>query len=143
LLLILGHDLFLALTFESLCAEGKPALYVAVLDDGGSEQQPVATLHDSATVDVDGLQVEIDLSYLPILRADHRPGMGLVVGGMALAVLALAVAWLVPPRLLWIAVGPGDRASTFVQVLALPAARGSRWPSQLAGRLREMLAHDG
>jgi hypothetical protein len=142
LLLVLGHDLFLALTFEPLCAEGKPALYVAVLDDGGSEQRPVATLHDSATIDVDGLQVEVDVGYLPILRANHRPGMGLVVAGMVLAVLALALAWLVAPRLLWIAAGPGDEASTLVQVLALPGARGSRWPSQLAGRLREVLAYD-
>jgi hypothetical protein len=142
LLLIPAHDLFLALTFEPLCVGGKPALHVALLRESGAEQQPLAALYESGLVDVENLQFEVDLDYRPILRVDHRPAMGLVVGGLALAVIALAAGWLVPPRLLWIAVGPGEEGSTLIQILALPGARGSWWLPHLADHLREVLADE-
>jgi hypothetical protein len=80
------------------------------------------------------------VEYRPILRIDYRPAMFLVAGGGALAVLALAIGWLVPPRLLWSMAEPGEEGLTVVQILALPGARGSRWLSQLSDHLQKELA---
>jgi hypothetical protein len=142
LVLISGHDLFLALTFEPLSVEGRSGLQVARLGSGGATQELLAVLSRSGTVDTDNLQVEVDLDYRPILRVDHRPAMGLIIGGLALAVVALAMVWLVPPQLLWIAVGMDDSGTTLVHVLPRPCSRGSRWPRRLTTRLREVLVDD-
>jgi hypothetical protein len=135
-----GQELFLSLTLHPLGTKDKPALYVARLRNGGADRQLVAVLSESGSVTVDSLQVRVDVEYRPILRIDYRPAMPLLVGGGALAVLALAVVWLVPPRLLWSVVGPGEESATLVQILAPPGARGSRWLSQLSDHLQEVLA---
>jgi hypothetical protein len=66
--------------------------------------------------------------------------MSLLLAGMLLATVALAIGWIVPSRLMWIAVGTDQRGSTLVQILALPRTRGSRWPERLARWLKEALA---
>jgi hypothetical protein len=141
-LLVSGHDLILAFAFEPLCAEGKPALHVARLDGAGNGQQALAVLYESGSLAVDALHVEVALDYRPILRADHRPAFQVVVGGMILAVIALAVGWLVPPRLVWIALGGSGEDRTLVRILALPGAKGSRWLPVLADDIREAVADD-
>ena len=140
--LISDYDLFLTLTFEPLCAEGKPALYLERIDTGGTEREAVAVLYESGTVSLDSLQLEVDLSLVPILRADYHPGMGLVVAGMALAVLALIVTWFLPPWMVWVTAGQGEKDRTQVQILALPGPGSFRWLSPLADRLGEVLADD-
>jgi hypothetical protein len=152
LVLVLGHDQFLALTFEPLCAEGKPALGLALFQAGSPEgdapqdrsveQQSQAVLYESGSVGLGNLELEVNLDYYPILRAGHRPGVGLVIAGMFVVAAALAAGWLVPPRLLWIAVGTGKEDRTLVQVLLLPMARGSRWSRRLAAQFREVLGDD-
>jgi hypothetical protein len=163
LIFIPSHDLFLALDFEPACGEGQPALEVALVqaadsDDTGTQPLPMrepesqttrlsspessAVLQRSGVVEAEDLTIQLDLDFRPLLRIDYRPGMGLVLGGMALAVLALAVGGLVSPRLLWIAVGPEQDEATLVQILTPPNTRGSRWPQAVADRLRETLAHD-
>ncbi len=142
LVLIYGHDLFLALTFEPLSQEGKPALHVDLLGNGGPTRQPLAVLHESGSVVIDGLQLAVELDYRPVLRVDRRPGMGLALVGLALAVLALAVRWIVAPRLLWIAVAESKEGASLLDILALPGTRGSRWPRRLASRLQEVLVDD-
>lgn len=142
MVLIAGHDLFLSLSYTPHDAEGRPALYVAVVDNGGSEQRPVAILHESGSLTVGGLRVGVDLEYRPVLRVDYRPGMGLVVASAALAVIAMLVGWIARPRLIWIAVGRDAEDSTSVQILSLPGTRGNPWLSQLASRLGEVLADD-
>jgi cytochrome c biogenesis protein ResB len=152
LILVLGHDRFLALSFEPICTKDKPSLHIALvqagsIDDGNpqhgtAEQQTEVTLHESGLIELENLQVEVELEYRPILRADYRPGMNLIVVGVLLAIVALAVGWIVPSRLLWIAVGTDQGGSTLVQILPLPRTRGSRWPQRLTTRLREMLADD-
>jgi hypothetical protein len=139
--LIPEKDLGIVLTFEPLSVEGTPSLYVSLLRDGGGEG-PLAVLHESGAVAMGGLQIEIGLDYRSLLRIDHRPGMGFVMGGMALALVALVAAWLLPPRLVWIAVGPERDGSTLIQLLALPRSRGGRWLGRLASSLREVLADD-
>lgn len=142
LVLISGHDLFLALSFEPMCAEGIPALYVDRIGGGGAERQRLGVLYESGWVYVDGLQLEVDLSFAPILRVDSHPGVGLVVAGMALVVVALLVNWIVPPRLAWIAVEPGTRSQTRIQILELPGAGANRRLLNLKSRLQEVLGND-
>ena len=139
LVLVSGHDLFLALSFEPMCAEGRPVLYVERIGGGGAERQTLGVLYESGSVLVDGLQLEVDLAFAPILRADSRPGVGLVIAGMALFVVALLVSWLVPPGLTWIAVGPGTKSPTWIQILELPGAGTRRELVNLSSRLRKVL----
>jgi hypothetical protein len=142
LVLIAGHDLFLSLSFTAQDAEGKPALNVAIVDDGGEKQRPSIALHESGSIAVDNLQLQVELEYRPILRVDYRPAMGLVVASAVLAVSALLVGWIAAPRLIWIAVGPDEQESISVQILSLPSTRGNPWLPELASRLREVLADD-
>lgn len=142
LVLVSGHDLFLALSFEPMCAEGKPALYVDRIGGGGAERERLEVLHESGSVFVDGLQLEVDLTFAPILRADSHPGVGLVVAGMAVVVVALLASWIVPPRLAWIAVEPGTKSQTRIQILELPGAGTNRRLLNLRSRLQEVLADD-
>lgn len=143
LIVIAGHELYLALSLESLSTQSTPALHLAVLGDDATEPQSLAVLRRSGTVEVEGLQLELDVDYRPLLRVDYRPGMGLVLAGLAVAVIGLAAGWLLSPRLLWIALGTDKQGRTLVQVLTLPAARGGRWPERLTSRLQETLADDG
>jgi hypothetical protein len=142
LVLISGYDLFLALSFEPRCAEGQPALYVDRIGGGGAERQRLGVLYESGSVLVDDLQLEVDLAFAPILRADSRPGMGLVMAGMALTVVALLVSWIVPPKLTWIVVGPGTKNQTRIQILELPRAGTHRGLVKLSSRLRKALGDD-
>jgi hypothetical protein len=142
IVLVSGHDLLLALTFQPMCAEGRPALYLDRIGGGGAERQMLGILYESGSVSVDDLQLEVDLAFAPVLRVDYRPGMGLVVAGMALAVVALLVIWIVPPRLAWITVRPGDEQMTLVQVLVFPDTGTSRWLPDLSSHLQGVLADD-
>jgi hypothetical protein len=142
LVVIAGHELYLALSLESPSTQGAPSLHVALLGDDATEPQHLAVLHRSGTVEVKGLQLDLDVDYRPLLRVDYRPGTGLVLAGLAVAVMSLAVGWLLSPRLLWIAPGTDEQGRSVVQVLALPTARGSRWPERLTSRLQEALTVD-
>ncbi|MGD2207408.1 MAG: cytochrome c biogenesis protein ResB [Anaerolineae bacterium] len=139
LVLIPSRELFLVLSFESLAPDSEPSLQVALLRNGDTAPQSVNVLRDSGSVILDGLQLELDLTYRPVLRVDARPGMGLVLGGMFLALLALAANWVAPPRLAWIAVGPGSEGQTLVRMLTPMRAPEGRWLSLLADQLREAL----
>ena len=139
---IAGHELYLAVSLESLSPQGTPSLQLALLGDDATEPQSLAVLHRSGTVEVGGLQLELDVDYRPLLRVDHRPGTGLVLAGLVVAVIGLAARWLLSPRLLWIAPGTDEQGRILLQVLALPAARGSRWPERLTSRLQEALTGD-
>jgi len=148
LILVLGHDRFLALTFEPACSQGKPVLQIVLLQAGSldttsAEQRVQAVIHESGLVELENLHVEVDLGYHPILQVDHRPGAGLILAGMMVALIAMAVGWLVRPQLLWIAVSTGEGGLTLVQILAPPKMRGSLWREPLASRLGEMLSDDG
>ncbi len=142
LIFVPSQDLFLLLAFEPLCAEGRPALHLDVVRDGGAERRALGTFYESGSVAVEGLRLKVDLAFRPILRMDYRPAMGLVVAGIVLAILALAAEWVVPPRLLWLAVGWGEEDSTILGILVPAGLKGSRWLPQLADQLREVLAGD-
>jgi hypothetical protein len=137
--LIPSHDLVLALSFEPLCAGGGPVVRVDLLRSGTIVPEPVGSLYESVSLHFDGLQVDLALVYRPLLRLDYRPGMGLVVGGSLLALIALAATWIAPPAVVWIAIGPGDDA-TRIRALAPSSARASRWWADLADRMKEALA---
>jgi hypothetical protein len=142
LLFLPRQDMFLALSFEPSCAEGRPALYVDLLRNGGADRQRVQTLYESGSAAFEGLRLEVDLAYRPILRVDYRPGMAMAIVGLILALVSVALSWAVVPRMVWIAVGPGEDTPTMVHMLALPDVRDRSWLLRLARRLREGLADD-
>jgi hypothetical protein len=137
-----GQDLILVLTILPAQAGGRSTLDLALVRDGNTERQPLATLQESSPVAVDGLQLQVDLSYGPVLRIDHRPGVALVLGALILAAVALATIWLAPARLAWCVIEPATDDSTWVQLMGLPHVRGSQWLAQLAQDLHRVLAND-
>jgi hypothetical protein len=139
LVLIADRDVFLALTFETSCDAAVPALTVDLVDSTGTERQRVGILYASGPLSVDGLQLDVELTFVPILLVDFYPGMGLVVAGMALFVVALLVSWLASPRLAWIMLAPGEEEHTIIRVMGPPGAATNRWLPQLARRLREVV----
>ena len=143
LVLVPSQDLFLALTFEPACAGGKPALSVQPVRAETSEPGPERILYGSESIMVDALRFEVELSFVPILRADYRPGMGLLVGALALFVLSLIARWLTPPRLAWLSVEPGEDENTNIRVQTLPAADSDRHLVHLIRLLEEELSGDG
>ena len=141
--LVPAQDLFLALTFEPICAEGRPALHVETVRGETSEGGPEKILYDSGSFMVEDLRFEIDLSFVPILRADFRPGMTLAVGGLALFVGSLVALWIALPRLAWISSEPGEDEKNILRVQMLPGADGDRQLLHLTRRLEEVLCRDG
>lgn len=140
--LVPDHDLFLALTFDPLCAEGRPALHIDRIHEEGSRRQSLGILYESGQVLVDGFQLDVEFFLIPILRADSLPAIWLVMASMVLVLISLAAIWIVPPSLVWLALLPGEGDQTRAQVLALPGAGITRWLPQLVKRLRRILRDD-
>jgi hypothetical protein len=136
LVLLPSRDSFLALTFEPLSAAGKPVLHLALFRGGAAVQQPLGTLTESGWLTAENLRVDVDLTYRPILRTDFLPAMGLSVAGAALALAALLLAWIAPPRLVWIALGSGEASATLIRLLVPAGTRGTRWLRRLADEIR-------
>ena len=137
LVLIPNEDLFLMLSFEPGCDGEGPALHVNRIREGGGDRDLLGTLHDSGSVSVDGLRFEVDLAYVPILRLEHYPAVGLALICGGLFILAFIANWLVPPRLLWLAMAQENGQGSLVRLLALPRAGAQRWLSRLATLLQE------
>jgi hypothetical protein len=136
-----GRDLFLAFTFQPAC-DSMPAVRVDRIRGDGADRQEVGILTSSGSVSVDGLMVDVDLTFVPILRIEHRPAMGLVLVGMLLALLVLFATWVAQPWLVWIALGPGEENGTQVQLLHLTGAGLALWLPRLVKSLREVLADE-
>ena len=111
LVLIPNQDLFLMLSFEPGCDGDGPALHVSRIREGGDDREALAAFHDSGSVSVDGLRFEVDLAFVPILRLEHYPAVGLALISMAPFVIALIANW-----------------------LALPGCYGSPWHRTRAGQ---------
>jgi hypothetical protein len=143
LVLILGRDLLLSFTFRPVGPGGEPFLQLFLLGDGGSNPELVGTLAESGSLSAHGLQIDVDVAYRPILQVSHSPAAGLIFGGLLLGLVALAVAWLVPARLVWLSVAPGEEGEALVRLLAPAGGGPSRWLPRLAAQLGEVLADDG
>jgi hypothetical protein len=137
-----GQERFLALSFDPDCADGRPALYVDLLQDGGEKTLASGSLQESGTLVLDDLEISLTLDYRPILRIDYRPASGLVVGGMIVLVAALVSVWLLSPRLVWLTPESDETGLTIVQIVIPPGLKGNRWLPQLAGQLGKVLADD-
>jgi len=149
LVFVAGHDLFLVLTFDPPETEEKPTLHLsllrgdsAALEGADIEGEPLAVLRESGTVSVDNLQLQVDLEYRPILQVDSHPGMGLVLAGMAAALMALLIFWLIPPWLAWFTITQAKSDTTTLQVLTPAGMGGSRWLSGLVDGLQEAIGDD-
>jgi len=139
LVLIPGQDRFLVLAYEPHCADRRASLGVSLVRNGESDGRALGTLHESGALTAEGLRLQVDLAYRPVLRVDYRPGMGLILAGAALALLGLAVIWIMPFRLAWVAVEEGEGQTTAVRLLAPAGAQGRRWLLHLADHLRDRL----
>jgi hypothetical protein len=91
---------------------------------------------------VDGFQLDVEMFFVPILRADSLPAIWLMLASLVLVLISLAVTWIVPPSLAWITLPPGEEGQIRVQVLALPGAGITRWLPPLVNHLRRVLGHD-
>jgi hypothetical protein len=140
--LVPDENLLLMLAFEPPDPGGAASLQVALLEDGGTRVRPAGAVSESGSVEVDGVRLDLALAYRPLLRVGHRPAMGLLVAGMALGLLALAVGWLWPARLVWFSVAPGKESETLVRMLAPLGPGESRWLPRLAADLREVLSDE-
>ena len=142
LILIPAQERLLALVFEPMCHQGRPALHVDSVIEGGNERQRLATLTASGEVVARDLRLEIELTYRPVLRLDHRPGLGLVVGGLSVAVLAFLESWLALAWVMSIAAGAGGKDGSHIQIVTVPGVRARHRLSQVALRLQGALADD-
>lgn len=140
LVLFPSHDLYLTLAFLPEDRDGRPALDVTLVRNGGAEAESLGRLYENGTLIFDGFELDVSWLYRPILRVDYRPANGMVVVGLALALVALALSWLWPARLLWIAVGPEPEGKTLVRLLAPRGPGQASWLPPLAARLREVLS---
>jgi hypothetical protein len=137
-----GQDRFLLLAFQPRCEEAPPLLHVDLIREAGSERVRLGSLSGSGELSGDGLRLDVALTYTPLLRVDHRPGMALLAGGLALALVALAAYWIAPPHLIWLVVEPHSEDETGIQMTSLPAFRARQKAAQMAGRLQGVLADD-
>ncbi len=143
LVLVPAHDLFLVMTFEPVCAQGRSALYLTPVQADTAEPGAERVLYDSGSIVVNGLQFEVELFFVPILRADYRPGMGVVVGSLVLFVISLSALWIASPRLAWLSAQRGQDDNTTLLVWVLPSAESDRQLRYLTQRLEEVLSSDG
>lgn len=142
LVLVPDNDLILALTFEPVCTQGRPALYLEPIQAQSSSPVAPQVLYDSGSILIDGLRFEVDMFFVPVLRADFGPGMGLVVLGLVLFMICASVFWIASPWLAWISVRAGEDEETHLRVQVLPGIGSDRRLWHLARRLEEELSSD-
>jgi hypothetical protein len=92
-------------------------------------------------VTFDDVRVDVDISYGPIFRLDYQPGMGLVIGGVIIALVAIGLGWTLP-GLMWVVLLPEGENASVVQIQALPGTVASRGLARLASRLQRVLADE-
>ncbi len=142
LVLVSTQDLYLVLSFEPGCDDHGPLLHVSRVGDSGDDREALGTLTEGGSVSVDGLQFEIDFTFVPILRLEHYPAARFALIGMVLLIAALIANWLAPPRLLWIAISQEREQRTIVRLLALPGSASGQWLPEMAGPFQEVLHDD-
>lgn len=139
-LLIPALDEAITLAFE---LDEQPTLRASRIGAGGAQATDLGALHSSGTLEAEGLRLLIDLDYQPILRVDHRPGVGLALGALALVLACLLMGMLAPARILWIAAGPDGQEGSAVQVVAPAFGASGRWLARLTGELGQVVGrHD-
>jgi hypothetical protein len=137
-----GRDLLISFAFGPSGGDRNPSLRVNLVHDGGANPELLGVLPESGSLAADDLRLEVDLTYRPLLRLSHRPGMELVLAGLSLGLVALVLGWLVPARLVWIAIAPGKDCEALARLLTPPGTNRGRWLEHLATRLDEVLADD-
>lgn len=132
-------DRFVALTFEPECDGGRPAVHLDLIDADGENRQRLGSLGSSGTLPLGDGQLSVELSFVPVLRLESRPALALSFAGALVALLALGLAWALPPRLAWLGLAPAGEDGSAVGVTALPGAGQREWLAGLAGGLEEAL----
>jgi hypothetical protein len=143
LVFVPDQERFFTLLFESNCGAGGPAIHIYEIGQVGAERQLLATVRGSAEVPAGDIRLVIGISYVPFLRADYRPGMGVAVGALAVVLVMLVVGWAWPARLIWLSVLPAGDDTSRIHLLAPPGARAHRWLESLIGQLQEAEDDDG
>jgi len=140
-ILIPALDEAITLALDLDGPQGRPALRAARIAAGEGQAVELGVLSESGTLEGEGLRLDIDLDYRPILRIDHRPGMELVMGGAALLLLCLLVGWLAPAHTLWIAAGPDGQGGSDVYIVTPAFCAAGRGLAQLLNEVKRVLAH--
>jgi hypothetical protein len=140
LLFVPSEDLYVALAFQQACAGGRPELQVDVLRNEGTGPEMLARLGDSDYLSFDGIKLDIDLDYRPILRLDYRPASGVILVALFLALGSMAIAWLLPPRLIWIHAGQDAEGLVVLRVRPLTGPGVDGWLPDLVEQLREAIS---
>jgi hypothetical protein len=136
------QDLFLTLSFQAQCEGGRPALQITASRGTASGEQYSATLYESGDLSLANLRLAVTLAYRPVLRTDRHPGAGWALGASALALLTLAVAWVLPPQLVEIALSDDGESGITMRVATVPGAERQRWLQRFLRDLTGALAND-
>ena len=115
------RDSFLVLAFEPGGRAVKPALRLALTATTGAQEVLVGILHESGAVRSDGMRLQVEMDFRPLLQADFLPGVGLIVGGSSLALIAVALLWLIQPGLVWAAAAPIPPSGTRIRLTLIVA----------------------
>jgi hypothetical protein len=143
LVFVPDRERFFTMLFEANCGAGGPAVHIYEIGQAGAERQQLATVRGSAEVPAGDMRLAVGVSYVPFLRADHRPGAGLACGALAVVLVAMILVWAFSPRLLWLSVLPVGDDTSRIYLLAPPGARARRWLDSLVGPLQGAEDDDG
>jgi hypothetical protein len=130
---------FLALTFQPQCDRGRPAVHFDLLEEGGANRERLGSLSGSGLLPLADGQLNADLAYVPLLRLQSRPALGPALAAALLALLIVALAWLLPARVAWLALLPAGERQSAVWITALPGVGQREWLAELAAGLEEAL----
>jgi hypothetical protein len=136
------QDLFLEFVFDASCEDSRSAVDVYLVRGDASDGWMVSSLYQSGTFFFQGLRLEVHLSYRPILRIAKGFGLAWSLGGLCLALVSLALGWLMPARLVWLGVASAQSDTATIRALPLPGVGEARSRAALAATLRDEFAQD-
>jgi hypothetical protein len=124
-----GRETLIRLVYDTQTSSPQPAVRVEVQAGADGELEVVERFHQSGQVRVGDLVLDLDLIWEPILRADHIPGAGLVLGGWLIALAGAGVALARISRGVWL------RADGEASLLLPGGAAWETWWPALRARL--------
>lgn len=141
LLFLPRQEAFLAFRFDPACPGTQPVVAIDWVESDGSGRRTMQVISASGLIVADGLRLEVDLAYQPVLRVDYRPGMALALVGLVVALVASVWVWILTPRLVWFTIAPEEDGTIWVRAVALPGTGDSRWLQRLTAALHEELGN--
>jgi cytochrome c biogenesis protein len=101
------HNLVLRIVYQSMAPpqeENLPSLLVQAYRGGMTDLVHSETLHDSATLEIDGNAYMVDWAHYAVLDITNDPSLSVILVGATTALVAAIASLHVPPRSIWGAV---------------------------------------